>query len=97
MKLHRCLNETTHRRTYNLVRKELYADCSWCAWHPTFWKHCLDNPFVHLMYMEEDTGKIKNHPNWKLVSRNRKQWMKKHFFTVRRARTMTGIANYYGW
>jgi hypothetical protein len=95
MKRHRCLKETSHRRTYNLVRKELYAVCARCKWHPGFWKSCWDNPYIH-MYMEDGTGQVKNYANWKLVSRNRKQWMKKRFIKVKLDRWY-GLATYYGW
>jgi hypothetical protein len=68
------------RRTYNLVRKELYAVCGRCPWHPDFWRSCMDNPFVQMSFEEdEDGGMMRNYPGWKLVSKNRKQWMKKRF------------------
>jgi hypothetical protein len=54
MKRYRCLKETNHRRTYNLVRKELYAVCSRCAWHSNFWRSCGDNPYVYT-YLEDGT------------------------------------------
>jgi hypothetical protein len=46
--------------------------------------------------IEEDTGKVKDHYNWKLVSKNRKQWMKKRFIKEKRDRWY-GFATYYGW
>jgi hypothetical protein len=95
MKRHRCLKETTDRRTYNLVRKDLYAVCARCRWHSSFWRSCGDQPFEY-MFKEEETGKVKNHYNWKLVSKNRKQWMKKRFIKVKRDR-WNGFATYYGW
>jgi hypothetical protein len=95
MKRHRCLKETTHSRTYNLVRKELFAICAHCPWHPTFWRSCIDNQYDH-MYMKDGTNQIKNHANWKLVSKNRKQWMKKRFIKERR-NSPRGFATYYGW
>jgi hypothetical protein len=95
MKRHRCLKETSHRRTYNLVRKNFYAVCPRCKWHPTFWRSCIDNPYIH-MYVEESTSQVKNPANWKLVSKNRKQWMKKPFIKVKRS-SWNGFATYYGW
>ncbi|OQP41095.1 hypothetical protein A4H97_15985 [Niastella yeongjuensis] len=89
------MKETTDSRTYNLVRKELYAACSRCPWHPTFWRTCIDNPYTP-MYMENDTRQIRNHPNWKLVSRNRKQWMKKRFIEVKQ-RSRSRFVTYYTW
>ena len=95
MKRHRCLKETNHRRTYNLVRKELYAVCSRCAWHSNFWRSCGDNPYVYT-YLEDGRSQVKNPPNWKLVSKNRKQWMNKHFFKRRKERRGE-VVTYYGW
>lgn len=42
-----------------------------------------------MRYEEDGTDKPEKlkyrfHPNWKLVSKNRKQWMKKRFLTERR-------------
>ena len=95
MKRHRCLKETTDRRTYNRVKKNLYAICPRCPWHSNFWRDCIDNPYIH-MYMEDGASQIKNHPNWKLVSKNRKQWMKKRFIKVNRSYP-EGFDTYYGW
>ena len=95
MKRYRYLKETTHRRTYSLVRKNLYAICARCAWHPNFWRSCGEHTFIH-MYKEEGAGRVKNPDNWKLVSRNRKQWMKKRFIKVKR-KWGDGFATFYGW
>jgi len=46
--------------------------------------------------MEDGASQIKNHPNWKLVSKNRKQWMKKRFIKVNRSYP-EGFDTYYGW
>jgi hypothetical protein len=102
MKKARCLKETTHRRTYNLVRKEMYAICSRCYWHPTFWRWCYDNPFLHMTYEEDGTIKpeklkFRNHPNWKQVTRNKKQWMKKRYFQKRQNYPDGTFIVYFGW
>jgi hypothetical protein len=34
------------------------------------------------MYKDEKTDKVKNHYNWKLVSKNRKQWMKENSLLI---------------
>lgn len=88
MKHHKCLKETAHRRTYNLVSKYLFAKCSRCPWHPNFWRNCSDNSYRYLKYWEDGSGKTEkekfsNHPNWKLVSKNKKQWMKKPYIPQR--------------
>lgn len=41
-----------------------------------------------MRYEEDGTDKpekvkFKDHPNWKMVSKNRKQWMEKKFFRVK--------------
>ena len=95
MKRYRCLKETTDRRTYNLVKKNLYAVCARCAWHPSFWRSCYDNPYADA-YKVDGSDLINNPPNWKLVSKNRKQWMKKRFIKVKR-KWEDGVATFYGW
>jgi hypothetical protein len=47
--------------------------------------------------IEEDTGKVKDYYNWKLVSKNRKQWMEKRFIKVKRRHWNGEFATYYGW
>jgi hypothetical protein len=87
MKMHKSLKETTHRRTYNLVSKHLFANCPYCPWHPNFWRLCTR--YSYLVYEEDgseknEKQKFQRHPNWKLVSKNKKQWMKKPYIQVRR-------------
>jgi hypothetical protein len=77
MKRKKCLATTDHRRVYNIVLKALYADCGYCPWHANFWRNCTDAVYIHFFY--EDGKHFRNYPNWKLVSKNRKQWMKKNF------------------
>ncbi|HEY8957525.1 hypothetical protein [Chitinophaga sp.] len=102
MKKKKCLKETTHRRTYNLVRKETYAICPRCHWHPTFWRWCWDHPYIGMTYTDDGTNKpyalrFKNHPNWKAVSKNRKQWMKKRFLEDRTINPDGCLRIVYGW
>lgn len=82
------LKTTDHRRTYNLVRKEMYAMCPRCRWHSIFYKNCCEKYFPAMWYEEDGTDKPEKlkyrfHPNWKVVSKNKKQWMKKRFLTQR--------------
>ncbi|RFS26755.1 hypothetical protein DVR12_02930 [Chitinophaga silvatica] len=83
VKKKKILEITDHRRTYNLVLKEMYSVCSWCPWHPTFWHNCSDSPISCMIYCgdKDQPIRFKNPPSWKVVSKNRKQWMKKRFFT----------------
>ncbi|NIG54562.1 hypothetical protein F3J22_13795 [Chitinophaga sp. Cy-1792] len=86
MQTKKLLDTTDHRRTYNVVKKEMFAVCSRCHWHPTVWLHCTDNPFRFMRYhgdanIHPNDMKFKNLPSWKIVSKNRKQWMKKKFMT----------------
>ncbi|MCS3798979.1 hypothetical protein [Niastella sp. OAS944] len=46
--------------------------------------------------MEEGKSLVKNPANWKLVSRNGKQWMKKRYFKVKR-KWWSGFTTLYGW
>ncbi|QJB30446.1 hypothetical protein HF324_03430 [Chitinophaga oryzae] len=82
------LKTTDHRRTYNLVRKEMYAACPRCRWHAIFQKSCPDFPYEGMRYYEDGIDKPEKlkyrfHPNWKLVSKNKKQWKKKKFLSER--------------
>jgi hypothetical protein len=81
MKEVKLLQETTCRKEYNILRKRLNTSCSFCQWHPTNW-HDTENDRWYNFQFEERLGEpeqLSYHPNWKLVSKNRKQWMKKKF------------------
>ena len=64
-KIEKQIKTTMNRSVYNKAYKEKNASCSFCKWH------CGCNG-DYKFYSED--GRI---PNWKLVSKNRKQWMKK--------------------
>lgn len=86
------LRTTTSNRVYNILHKEVHADCSHCTWHSCYFGnyHNENDSWKYYYFYERDytpkwyrkrinlkgTGK---YPNWKLVSKNRKQWMKKPF------------------
>lgn len=70
MKKNQEYKTTSNRYVYNRLRKKKLADCSYCKWHPTFWKFSEND---HWKSYSPDGRK----PNWKLVSKNKKQWMKK--------------------
>ncbi|WP_343690044.1 hypothetical protein [Chitinophaga sp.] len=98
MKNYERLKDTMDRRTYSIVRKELYAVCSRCSWHAGFWSACLDNPFVEMSYEEdEEGGRFRNYPNWKMVSKNRKQWMGKKFIPYERHVKDGRVVIYFRW
>lgn len=66
------MKETTSRYEYNKARKEFIAGCTYCGYH----RGCN---MTHKLY--GDYGSRRNEtlrrPNWKLVSKNEKQWMDK--------------------
>ncbi len=65
---------TTNRSVYNKLYKEYNAHCSYCKWHGL----CTENWPWQSYYKNKYKGKEKaKYPNWKLVSKNQKQWMKK--------------------
>ena len=70
---------TTNRYVYNRIHKELHASCSHCSWHQKDFGHYSENGAWkwYSCGAIERTGKQDNFPNWKLVSKNKKQWMKK--------------------
>jgi len=74
------MDETTNRYVYNRARKECSGNCTWCRYH-------LGDNLDHKLY--GDYGSRRNeslrYPNWKLVSKNKKQWMdKKLVFKIRK-------------
>ncbi|WP_159454165.1 hypothetical protein [Chitinophaga ginsengisegetis] len=55
-----------------------------------------------MTYKDDGTNKpyasrFKNHPNWKIVSKNKKQWMKKRFLENRTTRPDGSLLIQYGW
>lgn len=71
-KLH--YDSTTNRSVFNKLHKEIHASCSWCKWHRR------DNAKGKKWYgcVHQYNGKVyQNFPSWKLVSKNKKQWMYK--------------------
>ena len=75
MKAKKILDETTNRKVYNRTLK-MYREqkgiihCSFCQYH------CGENRTTKWYGSSLNDDKIR-YPNWKLVSKNRKQWMKK--------------------
>lgn len=79
---------TTNSRVFKILHKEEHASCSHCSWHGCRsendqweWYHVYIREERVISYFKEQcrirpigSGK---HPNWKLVSKNKKQWMKK--------------------
>lgn len=74
MRTKEIVDSTTNRREFNHAYKEFLEvskgeiHCSWCAYHrgendERKWYGGIDHRL--------------RHPNWKLVSKNRKQWMGK--------------------
>jgi len=79
---------TTDNKTYNAISKDLYAQCHRCRWHGSFWKFCYDQNIRFMSYEDDGTNKsykqrFRHHYNWKMVSKNRKQWMKKKLLMKR--------------
>ena len=79
MKAKKTMDETTSRYVYNRSRK-MYLEqtgeisCSWCNFHKG--DNIDHNSYGGWDYENFGKKKIK-FPNWKLVSKNKKQWMGK--------------------
>lgn len=84
-------NTTTNNYVYNRVRIPYESTCGWCGlgsrcnhrqkqkWyavkHQQPWTY---DPDYHSMHTDfRVTKREATYPNWKLVSKNKKQWMKK--------------------
>lgn len=67
-------NTTVNRSVYNKLYKQKHASCSYCKWHGPH----SENDRWECYFKSEYNGKKRaRYPNWKLVSKNKKQWMKK--------------------
>jgi len=89
MKKYQEYRETTNSRVYRLRHKEVHASCSFCKWHPTFWQPSENQRYKSFHRYENGskrgwTERPTKCPSWKLVSKNRKQWMPKKFFEIRK-------------
>jgi len=78
MKAKEVLDTTTNRGEFNraykhYLEKKGKIHCSYCKYHrgENRTKKCYGG------YVRMNGHMRINHPNWKLVSKNRKQWMKK--------------------
>ena len=91
-------NWTTNRTVYSRSRKknleaksEIY--CSYCRYHggendKNKWYHIPKEDVIVPSYLVGLYNR-KRMPNWKLVSKNRKQWMKKIFKFENRSLNIT--------
>ena len=75
MRIFNEFRETTNSGVYKKLRKEYYAIYSRDKWHG----HNSENDpwpnyYVRIRGKRKGEGKF---PNWKLVSKNKRQWMKK--------------------
>ena len=79
MKKRDLLEKTTNRKVFNqLYKLKLEATskirCTFCRYHK--YENSTNNYYGGHWDDKTDNYNIK-HPSWKLVSKNRKQWMKK--------------------
>ncbi|KAA2238676.1 hypothetical protein F0L74_20880 [Chitinophaga agrisoli] len=84
------LRTTTNSRVYKCTYGLIHKGCPFCAWHPDFYHNWCENDDGWKTYAFEEeaatgrrlvqSGALNSRhrfPSWKLVSKNRKQWMKK--------------------
>ena len=64
------MKETTNRYEYNRVRKEFIGVCTFCGHH----RGCNS---MNKRYGKFSSKSSMTYPNWKLVSKNKKQWEEK--------------------
>ncbi len=73
MKTKKLMDTTGSRYEYNRLRKKYLTNreirCNWCGYH------CGENK--EGKWYGGFTDSYIRYPNWKLVSKNKKQWMKK--------------------
>ena len=73
---------TNNNKIYNRYRKKYLCNkgiikCNFCGYHKG---ENSNNNFYAIITNKNNTKKSSKFPNWKLVSKNRKQWMKKNLF-----------------
>ena len=78
--------QTTNSSVFKKLHKRFHTDCSYCAWHGPYsendcWKGYTLNP---------NNRNLSRFPNWKLCSKNKKQWMKKNFIFEEQVMYRTG-------
>jgi hypothetical protein len=79
MKVKKIMDETTSRYEFNRARKEYLEriggiHCSYCGYHRG--ENRTNKTYGSFLFYDSYGQDIKS-PNWKLVSKNKKQWMKK--------------------
>ena len=91
MRIYDEYRQTTNRSVYNKLHKEIYARCAYCKWHGSnsendAWKYFfvyLEDDVKSRWFRKRKKGEGR-FPNWKLVSKNEKQWMQKPIVLKRR-------------
>ena len=71
---------TVNRTVYNRLRKDILErdakiHCSFCGYHKN--ENETNKWYGCFAFSEKYANSMIHYPNWKLVSKNRKQWMKK--------------------
>ena len=87
MRVYQEYRETTNSPLYRKLHKIVNASCSHCKWHGY---HSENKVWTHYHVYVKDVEAVNwrrqkkkgegKFPSWKLVSKNKKQWMKKPFF-----------------
>ena len=73
---------TTNSSVFKKLHKELYASCSLDRWHNSWDNDTWEYYGFQIRDSYDYKGRLTKagegrYPNWKLVSKNKKQWMKK--------------------
>ncbi len=74
MRLRNEYNTTINSSVYNKLHKIYNARCSYCKWHGPSTENWQWESYYKNKYKGKEKAK---YPNWKLVSKNKKQWMEK--------------------
>ncbi len=77
--------QTTNNYVYNKLRKKMLEQkskihCSYCKYHEN--ENNTDKYYGELRSYFKDEENYFRYPNWKLVSKKRKQWMDKTYRKV---------------
>lgn len=81
---------TTNNRLYNILHKQKHARCCHCTWHTRWYGYQNENDAWDFYRIDSDRSKTK-YPNWKLVSKQTKQWQPKNLLLIDKDPTFSYI------
>lgn len=74
---------TTNTRLFNILHKATHARCSHCTWHTRWYGYQNENDSWKFYNVDSKKEKpYTRYPSWKLVSKQKKQWLPKNLLYI---------------